>query len=381
VKDSGLGAEQQISRSAVERALAEFRSLGRTAFLKKYGFGKAREYFIWDPVSGGLADSKAIAGAAYGYEYPDSGPLRPEDFSGGEATVAARLTALGFEVQVGGSDWTEEEVRLTVADYFEMFRLETERRPYVKAEHNRALRDSLRSRSKASIELKHQNISAVLNDLDLPFIPGYKPRKNSQRLLRREVRRYVDANQSVLEGIIAGLESVPDRPAEVVDYASVLVATPRSTDSPLIARKRIPRKFDFAGRDERNRSLGQQGERWVVEYERVRLCNAGRADLSGGIEWVSDSQGDGAGYDVRSNDPDGSEVFIEVKTTNGGELTPFLLTSNELECSRELGRAFRLYRVFGFSSRPRVFIIPGPLDEQQLRLEPCEFRVRFGASG
>jgi 5-methylcytosine-specific restriction protein A len=43
-------------------------------------------------------DSKAIAGVAYGYEFPDRGPLQADDFSGGEATVKARLEQLGFEV-------------------------------------------------------------------------------------------------------------------------------------------------------------------------------------------------------------------------------------------------------------------------------------------
>ena len=34
------------SRSAVEAALDEFDELGREGFLSKYGFGKARRYFV-----------------------------------------------------------------------------------------------------------------------------------------------------------------------------------------------------------------------------------------------------------------------------------------------------------------------------------------------
>lgn len=182
----------QISRAAVDQALSEFREVGQTQFLTKYGFGKAREYFVRDPVSGNLFDSKAIAGAAYGYQFPEQGPMTSDDFSGGEVNVAARLERVGLEVVRAGKDWTAEEVGATVADYFEMFRLESERRPYAKSDHNRQLRESLRSRSKGAIELKHQNISAILNELGLPFIPGYKPRDNAQEPLRREVQRYID---------------------------------------------------------------------------------------------------------------------------------------------------------------------------------------------
>jgi hypothetical protein len=374
-----MGREQEISREAVDEALSEFRALGRTAFLKKYGFGKAREYFVLDPISRNLFDSKAIAGAAYGYQIPESGHLRADQFSGGEDTVAARLTELGFEVIIGGVDWSEEEVRIVVSDYFDMLQLESEGKPYAKAAHNLALRGKLRSRSKGSVESKHQNISAVLNDLGLPFIPGYKPRGHAQGLLRQVIRQYLDESPSQFEQILSALEDVPDSPFDTVDYDSALVAAPLNASIQSEARKRIPRKFDFASRDERNRNLGRRGERWVIEYERVRLERAGRSDLLTTIEWVADTRGDGSGYDIRSKDPDGSDLFIEVKTTNGSELTPFFLTANEIECASDLASRFRLYRVFDFSSSPRLFIIPGPLDDR-LQLEPSEFRVRFRAS-
>jgi len=86
------------SPSAVLEAVAEFDALGRERFLRKYGFGRARSYFL---VHDGRAyDSKAIAGAAHGYEHPDLGPMTRRDFSGGDATVRARLEALGFKVVV-----------------------------------------------------------------------------------------------------------------------------------------------------------------------------------------------------------------------------------------------------------------------------------------
>ncbi len=82
---------------SIEAALAEFQRVGRGNFLKKYGFGQSREYFL--EKSGELFDSKAVMGAAHGYEFPQLGSLRPDQFSGGEQTVARKLRSLGFKVE------------------------------------------------------------------------------------------------------------------------------------------------------------------------------------------------------------------------------------------------------------------------------------------
>src|SRR3954447_9192735 len=85
------------SRAAVEAALDEFDSRGREGFLSKYGFGKARRYFIRR--DGKYYDSKAIAGATVvGYQDAAQGPLRSDEFSGGEHGAKAKLEELGFEV-------------------------------------------------------------------------------------------------------------------------------------------------------------------------------------------------------------------------------------------------------------------------------------------
>src|SRR5262245_34889665 len=88
--------------AAVKAAMDEFDRLGRDEFLRKYGFGPSRAYFVRRDDR--YYDSKAIVGAAHGFQYPEKGQLRSEDFSGGENTVAALLGRLGFSVEVRGSD-------------------------------------------------------------------------------------------------------------------------------------------------------------------------------------------------------------------------------------------------------------------------------------
>jgi len=274
------------SPAAVQAALDEFVRLGRTGFLARYGFAKARKVLVRDPRTGTLCDSKAIVGAAVGFQFPDAGPLRPEDFSGGEDTVVPRLQALGFEIVRIGEDWSQDEVDATVADYFEMLRAEARGEPYNKAEHNAALRQRLSGRSKSSVELKHQNISAVLDALGLPNIAGYKPRGNTQLLLRKAIQTFLLRESTLVSGIADAFEAV--KAPEQRTYTAVLVEAPRVEVAPRETHVgnpvRIPRKIDFAARDEANRALGRAGEHWVLGYEQQRLVAAGLAALFGQVD-------------------------------------------------------------------------------------------------
>lgn len=87
-------------------------------------------------------------------------------------------------------DWTAEELDLIIADYFAMLGAEIRRVSYDKTLHRKALMGQI-DRSNGSIEFKHQNISAVLQLLDLPWINGYKPRANFQNSIVNAIQRYL----------------------------------------------------------------------------------------------------------------------------------------------------------------------------------------------
>ena len=72
--------------------------------------------------------------------------------------------------------------------------------------------------------------------------------------------------------------------------------------------------------------------------------------------------------------------FIEVKTTNGSQLTPFIVSRNEVEFSEEAEDAFCLYRVFNFAQAPGLFILRGSLTAS-VHLEPLDYRARLRALG
>jgi putative restriction endonuclease len=97
-----------ITREAVLEAVAEHDQLGDRAFHTTYGFGPARRYVL--NLDGRTYGSKAIAGAAH--RYATGVPLLAAEFSGGEATLVARLTSLGFDVGDRRNMSTPIETRL-----------------------------------------------------------------------------------------------------------------------------------------------------------------------------------------------------------------------------------------------------------------------------
>lgn len=270
-----------------------------------------------------------------------------------------------------GKVWADDELDAIVADYFAMLEAELAGWPYVKAHHSAALMERI-GRTHRSVEFKHQNISAVLEELGMAWIPGYKPKRNYQGAIFGAIDRYLSAHGDVLEG--------PARPpAAEFNESGLFVAPPPlgvagERPAPL---ERLVRKFDPVARDFRNRALGRAGEAFVLDVERRRLEAAQRSDLAAGVRWVSDEEGDGAGYDILSFEPNGREKLIEVKTTNGAARTPFFLSRNECEVAAIHADTWRLYRVHRFSQVPRIFTIAPPL-EASLHLQTETWRASFG---
>jgi MoxR-like ATPase len=85
------------SPAAVERAMREFDQIGRDTFLRKYGFGRSRDYELVH--HGRRYDVKAIVGAAHGYEFPEKGPLASTEFGSGARSTVPKLESLGFAVE------------------------------------------------------------------------------------------------------------------------------------------------------------------------------------------------------------------------------------------------------------------------------------------
>lgn len=278
------------------------------------------------------------------------------------------------------NDWSREEVEATVSDYFDMLAKELRGEPFNKAEHNRNLQRLLANRTKAAVELKHQNISAVLIELGYPYVDGYKPRRNYQGLLYSIIEeRLIDA-VGLHQAATVAVEQPIDRSPVVNDVLAILVNAPRrEADKPKLYDRdpqlRTPVRKNYLEIESRNQTLGLAGEKLILEFEHKRLWQAGKRDLANRVEHVADTTGDHLGFDIKSFETDGRDRLIEVKTTRFGALTPFFASKNEVNVSEARESEYQLYRLFSFTQQPKLFVLPGSL-RSTCSLDPIQFAAQ-----
>jgi Domain of unknown function (DUF3883) len=275
-------------------------------------------------------------------------------------------------------DWTKAEVASIVQDYFNMLQLELGNEQYNKTEHRRIILPLLNSRSNGSVEFKHQNISAVLANMGLPFIKGYKPRSNYQQILEDKVNDFLKQHSNNLEEKFEKFANATAtfQSYEQINFEAIL------DDEPVISQLKEseptyqPIKINYLEREQNNRRLGEDGERLVMAYEKWRLIKAGKESLADKIEWISKDKGDGTGFDILSKNNNGTDRFVEVKTTKLIKETPIYLTKREVGFASENAKNFYLYRVFNFGSNAQLFIKNGQYNSF-CKLLPQTFKGYF----
>lgn len=275
-------------------------------------------------------------------------------------------------------EWTREEVEAIVADYLQMLTLELASQRFNKTEHRRQLQTKLSNRSDGSIEFKHCNISAVMIDLGYPNIRGYQPRANYQNLLAEVVVEQLRTKASLDEIVLSAVQQ-PAATPQWTDFKSVKKESPKKQHraaEPSLNPMFKTFKRDYLAREAQNMSLGLAGEEFVALYEHWRLNALGEPRLADRVEHVSQTKGDGLGYDVLSYEADGRERLIEVKTTNFGKETPFFVSKNELALSKLASQQFHLYRLFEFKQQPKLFDLVGAIDIH-CELDPISYRASF----
>ena len=279
-------------------------------------------------------------------------------------------------------NWSESEVKTAVEDYFSMLRQELTGKKYNKSRHRHALIVHLNNRSEGSIELKHQNISAVLIEMGIPYIDGYKPRFNYQRsLLPEAITSFLNENPDLYELFKENSDQVPSIP-DVKDILAAMENPPKHEDKshmPVPVHPGIlnPAGINYLEREAHNQKLGEAGEKFAINFEKARLIRAGKESLADLIEQVSETVGPSAGFDILSFEENGTDRYIEAKTTKHGKSTPFFITPHELEISQKKASHYFLYRIFRFQENPRIFYLHGSLQGQCV-LKPSQYLARPG---
>jgi hypothetical protein len=260
--------------------------------------------------------------------------------------------------------WSNIEVELIIADYFKMLSAELTGMNYSKADHRKNLLPLLNHRSAGSIEFKHQNISAVLANLGQPFLKGYLPRYNYQKLLEDNILDYLIQNIRIEDSFEKFAAKVVNTAALKINFNKIIVDPPKSRVilEPNTEYQRNPIKINYLEQEQKNQKLGRIGEDIVMNYERWNLIRIGKEKLAEKIEWISRDQGDGAGFDILSKYSNGTDKYIEVKTTKLSKETPFYFTRNELQFSLKHSNDFHLYRLFNVEEEVKMFIKTGGLN-------------------
>lgn len=106
--------------------------------------------------------------------------------------------------------------------------------------------------------------------------------------------------------------------------------------------------------DDRLKLIGDIGEFLVLDYEKGLLIDAKKTELANKVTHVAVEEGDAAGYDIRSFEPDGTPKFIEVKTTEGNLDRPLFLTANELRFAEANADHYFIYRLFNLDVESRT---------------------------
>lgn len=208
---------------------------------------------------------------------------------------------------------------------------------------------------------------------------------NITRTGRAEVPRILQAGAQKGK---ENLDTVRDENAASPTYEfDISSLQPQETDPPgtffinneesQSGRKKVISKSQSIRSEANKQARGRAGETVVLEFEKRRLCVAGRPDLV--PSWVAKDT-DGDGYDIISYNIDESgvehEIYIEVKTTSAGIDTPFNISANEVSVSREKGNSYYIYRLYNFNPNENKSIcyykINGSV-EQNFHLKPAEY--------
>ena len=146
---------------------------------------------------------------------------------------------------------------------------------------------------------------------------------------------------------------------------------------PLPAPKRNTEAQKCMKRRQRLRDkIGRDGEAYVAKLERNKL--RGSVYENGVNEGYADDPT--AGFDIMSFAPDGTIIYIEVKTTRGKASEPFYITAHErrfMEYCLQNGYRYELHRVHHIGSRKKVGRVIYTAEELMgFHYEPCTYLVK-----
>ena len=128
---------------------------------------------------------------------------------------------------------------------------------------------------------------------------------------------------------------------------------------------------------------GKAGEEYVFEYEKQKLNKLGKSSLANKVVDQYSNLTNFPGYDIKSYNENGEEIYIEVKSTKGDfkNTVAHRLTVNELKAAKVHKEKYYLYFVEKSLTKPHIkSIIQNPIKqetENKMFIEPKVYELRF----
>ena len=128
-----------------------------------------------------------------------------------------------------------------------------------------------------------------------------------------------------------------------------------------------------------SKRVGRAGEEHVYKYEYKKLMDHGREDLAEKIVKQYEDLSFFPGYDIKSFNEDGEEIFIEVKSTVSKGKDYFEISDNELLAAKSLGGSYFIYQVTDALANPKISaIVRNPMkyvEQNKILLESWIYKM------
>ena len=138
------------------------------------------------------------------------------------------------------------------------------------------------------------------------------------------------------------------------------------------------KKYSFAVP---SKKVGRAGEEYVFKFEYNKLVKAGRQDLAQKIVKQYEILNDFPGYDIKSFNKNGDEIYIEVKSTKSEVKSYFEISRNEVEASEKFKDQYFIYHVVDVLKNPKIMkSIQNPskkIEKGEILIDPFMYQLRF----
>ena len=166
-------------------------------------------------------------------------------------------------------------------------------------------------------------------------------------------------SKDFIDNIVGSLykkEEVPQK----IDYnydLPIYKPEKKTSEIKLKTNKKSNLKREYLRRSKESNKIGIAGEEYVIEYEKRKLREKNLSHLENQIIWQAKDYSFFPGYDIKSFNHLGEEIFIEVKSTQGSKQTQFQITDGELKAAERYGDNYYVYCVYNVLKNPKIFAI------------------------